>query len=142
MTSVLVIQGAGMNMRGVAQIEIFGTETLDDINGQIMGYGEELGLDVTIFHSNIEGEVINTLYDAHKNSVDAALINPAGYTTSTGALPAAIAQVALPVYEVHASNPAARGTVSKIQPACAGSICGYGVYGYYLGLTAIKAMLG
>ena len=55
MTKVLVIQGAGMNMRGKSQVEVFGPATLDQINEQVLGYAEGLGLDVEIFHSNIEG---------------------------------------------------------------------------------------
>jgi 3-dehydroquinate dehydratase-2 len=138
MTKVLVIQGAGMNMRGKAQIEVFGTTTLDQINEQVRGFAEGLGLDLEIFHSNIEGEVVNALYAAHDGDIDAALINPAGYTTGMGPLRAAIAQVRFPVYEVHASNPTARGTVSAVQPVCKGSVYGFGVYGYYLALEAIK----
>jgi 3-dehydroquinate dehydratase-2 len=140
MTKVLVIQGAGMNMRGKAQIEVFGTTTLDQINEQIVAYAEGLGVDVELFHSNIEGDVCNALYDAHERGIDAALINPAGYTTGTGPLVAAIAQVKFPVIEVHASNPTSRGTVSKIQPVSKGSVYGFGVYGYYLALEAVKQM--
>ena len=138
MTKVLVIQGAGMNMRGKAQVEIFGTTTLDQINEQVQGFAEGLGLDLEIFHSNIEGEVVNALYAAHDGDVDAAVINPAGYTTGMGPLRAAIAQVRFPVYEVHASNPPSRGAVSAVQPVCKGSVYGFGIYGYYLALEAIK----
>ncbi len=140
MTKVLVIQGAGMNMRGKSQVEIFGPTTLEQMNEQIRGYGDGLGVDIEIFHSNIEGEVVNALYDAHERHIDAALINPAGYTTGTGPLRAAIAQVGFPVIEVHASNPTARGTVSNVLPACKGSVYGFGVYGYYLALEAVKQM--
>ena len=142
MTKVLVIQGAGMNMRGKAQVEIFGPDTLEQINEQVNGYAEGLGLDVEFFHSNIEGEVVNALYDAHERGIDAALINPAGFTAGTGPLRAAIAQVSLPVIEVHASNPTSRGTVSNIQPVSKGSVYGFGVYGYYLALEAVKHMNG
>ena len=138
MTQVLVIQGAGMNMRGKAQIEIFGTTTLEQINEQIRGYADSLGVDVEIFHSNIEGEVVNALYDAHERQFDAALINPAGYTSLSGPLRGAITQVRFPVIEVHASNPTARGSVSAIQPVCKGSVYGFGVFGYYLALEAAK----
>ena len=142
MTKVLVIQGAGMNMRGKSQVEIFGTDTLDQINEQVKGYAEGLGVDVKFVHSNIEGEVINALYEAHENGTDAALMNPAGYTTTTGPIRAAISQVGFPVIEVHASNPTSRGTVSTIQPVCKGSVYGFGVYGYYLALEAVKRMVG
>jgi 3-dehydroquinate dehydratase-2 len=140
MTKVLVIQGAGMNMRGKAQIELFGTNTLDEVNEQIRAYAEGLGLDVEVFHSNIEGEVVNALYDAHDRDFDAALINPAGYTTGTGPLRAAITQVKYPVIEVHVSNPTARGTVSNILPVCKGSVTGFGIYSYRLALEAVKHM--
>jgi 3-dehydroquinate dehydratase-2 len=143
MTKVLVIQGAGMNMRGKVQIEVFGTSTLDQINQQVTEYGNNLGLDIDIFHSNIEGEVVNVLYDAHDaGDIEAALINPAGYTTSSGPLRAAIAQVKFPVIEVHASNPTSRGTASTIQPVSKGSVYGFGVYGYYLALEGVKNLIG
>ena len=140
MTKVLVIQGAGMNMRGKSQLDIFGPTTLDQINEQILGYAEGLGIDVELYHSNIEGEVVNAIYDAHERQIDAAVINPAGYTTTTGPLRAAITQVGFPFIEVHASNPMARGTVSNVLPVCKGSVYGFGVYGYYLALEAVKHM--
>ena len=142
MSKVLVIQGAGMNMRGKAQVEIFGPATLDEIDEQIRGYAEALGVDVELFHSNIEGEVVNALYDAHERGFDAALINPAGYTTVSGPLRGAIAQVKFPVYEVHMSNPTARGTVSAVLPVCKGAVYGCGVYGYRLALEAVRQLPG
>jgi len=142
MSKVLVIQGAGMNMRGKAQVEIFGPATLDEIDEQIRGYAEALGVDVELFHSNIEGEVVNALYDAHERGFDAALINPAGYTTVSGPLRGAISQVKFPVYEVHMSNPTARGTVSAVLPVCKGAVYGCGVYGYRLALEAVRQLPG
>ena len=129
-----------MNMRGKSQLDIFGPTTLDQINEQILGYAEGLGIDVELYHSNIEGEVVNAIYDAHDRQIDAAVINPAGYTTTTGPLRAAITQVGFPFIEVHASNPTARGTVSNVLPVCKGSVYGFGVYGYYLALEAVKHM--
>jgi 3-dehydroquinate dehydratase-2 len=141
MTRVLVIQGAGLNMRGKAQVEIFGPSTLEQINEQVRGFADSLGVDVEIFHSNVEGEVANALYDAHERDVDAALINPGGYSTTTGIIPAAINQVRYPVIEVHVSNPASRGTVSTIAPACKGTVTGFGVHSYYLALEAVKHLV-
>lgn len=134
MVRVLVVHGAGMNMRGKAQVEVFGPMTLEDYNKQIREYASRLGVDVDIFHSNIEGEVINKFYEAHDNGTDAALINPAGYTTGHPALAAAISQVRFPTIEVHISNPTTRGTVSAIAPVCRGVVMGFGLYGYYLAL--------
>ena len=138
MTKVLVIQGAGMNMRGKAQVDLFGPATLDQINQQIRGYADSLAVDVEFFHSNIEGEVMNALYDAHDRDIDAAIINPAGYTDTNGPLRTAIAQVRFPVIEVHVTNPTARGIDSNILPACKASVYGIGVYGYHLALEAAK----
>ena len=140
MGKVLVIQGAGMNMRGKVQLETFGPTTLGEMNEQIVGYGKELDMDIELFHSNIEGEVINALYNAHDNGYEAGIFNPAGFTTTTGPIKAAIAQVQFPMIEVHASNPTSRGTVSLIHPVSKGSVYGFGVYGYKLALEAIKNM--
>ena len=140
MGKVLVIQGAGMNMRGKVQLETFGPMTLEEMNEQILGYAEGLGMDIELMHSNIEGEVVNALYDAHDRDFDAALINPAGYTTTTGPITGAISQLQFPAIEVHASNPTARGTVSQILPASKGAVYGCGVYGYKLALAAVTQL--
>ncbi|HEX9687126.1 MAG TPA: type II 3-dehydroquinate dehydratase [Burkholderiales bacterium] len=138
MPKVLVIHGAGMNMRGKSQLDVFGPMTLPEYDQHIRQYASELGIEVEIFHSNIEGEVINKLYAAHDGGVGAAIINPAGYTTGHPALAAAIGQVRFPVFELHISNPARRGRVSEIAPACRGVLTGFGIYGYHLALRGIR----
>ena len=144
MTKILVIHGAGMNMRGKAELELelFGSATLDQITEQIRGYGNSLGVELEFFHSNIEGEVSNALYAAHDGDIDAALINPAGYTSNAGPLKTAVSQVRFPVIEVHYTNSAARGVVSTILPVCKGSVTGFGLYGYYLALEAAVHLTG
>ena len=141
MTKVLVIMGAGFNMRGRTQVELFGTETMEQISNKVRGYAKSLEIDVEIFHSNIEGEVVNALYAAHDGDVDAAVINPAGYTSSTGPLRNAITQVRFPVLEVHFTNPTSRGTLSNIHPVCKGSVYGVGVYGNYLAMAGAKHLV-
>ena len=138
MPKILVIHGAGMNMRGKAQLDVFGPTTLPEYDQHIRQYASELGIEVEIFHSNIEGEVINKLYAAHDGGVAAAIINPAGYTTGHPALAAAITQVKFPVFELHISNPARRGRVSEIAPACRGVLTGFGIFGYFLALRGIR----
>src|SRR6185436_1720922 len=125
MTRVLVIHGAGMNMRGKVQVDVFGPMTLPEYDENIRKYAKALGVEADIFHSNVEGEVINKLYDAHEKGVDGAIINPAGYTTGHPALVAAITQVKFPTIEVHISNPAKRGAVSDIARACRGTLAGF-----------------
>ena len=138
---VLVIHGAGMNMRGKAQLDVFGPMKLPEYDRHIRKYAAELGMTVQIFHSNVEGAVINRLYAAHDAGMNAAIINPAGYTTGYPALTAAIGQVKFPVIELHISNPARRGRVSEIATACRGTVTGFGVYGYYLALKGIREAL-
>lgn len=142
MPKVLVVHGAGMNMRGKVQTEVFGTMTLPEYDEQIKKYATELGLDIEIFHSNIEGEVINKFYQAHEDGVDAALINPAAYTSGHPALVATIAQVGFPTTEVHISNPARRGGVSDIARVSRSTVTGFGIFGYYMAFRGVLDMLG
>ena len=128
MAKVLIVHGAGMNMRGKAQIDVFGPMTLLEYDEHIRKYAKELGVEVEIFHSNLEGEVINKF-------------NPAGYTTGHPALMAAIAQVRFPTVELHISNPARRGRDSEIARVSRAVVTGCGIFGYYLAMRGILEML-
>jgi len=141
MPRVLVVHGAGMNMRGKAQIDVFGPMKLPEYDEHIRKYASELGVEVEIFHSNVEGEVINKFYDAHERGIDAAIINPAGYTLGYPALMAAIAQVKFPTIELHISNPARRGRDSEIARVARGVVTGFGIFGYYVALRGLREML-
>lgn len=141
MPKVLVVHGAGMNMRGKAQIDVFGPMTLPEYDEHIRRYAAELGVEIEIFHSNTEGEVIDRFYAAHDGGVDAAIINPAGYTTGHPALMAAIAQVRFPTVELHISNPARRGRESEIARVCRAVVTGCGIFGYHLAMRGILDML-
>lgn len=135
---ILVIHGAGMNMRGKSQVEIFGPMTLPEYDDRIRGFAERLGVEVEIFHSNIEGEVINRLYAAHDQGFTGAIINPAGFTRGYPALVAAIGNVGFPTIEVHISNPARRGTASDVAASCLGTVSGFGIAGYALALRGLR----
>jgi len=141
MAKILIIHGAGMNMRGKVQTEIFGPMTLPEYDERIRGYAKELGVDVEIFHSNIEGEVINKLYAANDQGFDAAIFNPAGFSRGYPALVAAISQVKFHTIELHMSNPARRGPVSETATVSQGMVTGFGIVGYYLGLRGLKETL-
>ena len=141
MPKILVIHGAGMNMRGKVQTEIFGPMTLPKYDEQIRGYAKELGMEVEIFHSNIEGEVINRLYAANDQGFDAAIFNPAGFSRGYPALVAAISQVKFPTIELHMSNPVRRGPVSETATVSQGMVTGFGIVGYYLGLRGLRDTL-
>ena len=135
---ILVVHGAGMNMRGKSQVEIFGPMKLPEYDAKIRAYAEELGVDIEIFHSNIEGEVINRLYAAHDEGIAGAIINPAGFSRGYPALVAAIGNVGFPTIEVHISNPAHRGNVSDVTSTCLGAVTGFGIAGYALALRGLR----
>jgi 3-dehydroquinate dehydratase-2 len=142
MTKILIIHGAGMNMRGKVQTEIFGTMTLPEYDAQIRKYATELGVEIDIFHSNIEGEVVNRLYAANDAGFDGAIFNPAGFSRGYPALVAAIGQVKFPTIEVHISNPVRRGPVSDTATVSRGMVTGFGVEGYYLALRGLRSLVG
>src|ERR1044072_3368658 len=123
---ILVVHGAGMNMRGKAQVEIFGPMTLPEYDTKIRAYADELGVEIEIFHSNIEGEVINRLYAAHDEGIAGAIINPSGYSRG---YPALVADIA---------NPARRGNVSEVTSTCLGTVTGFGIAGYALALRGLR----
>jgi 3-dehydroquinate dehydratase-2 len=142
MTKILIIHGAGMNMRGKVQTEIFGTMTLPEYDAQIRKYAAELGMEIDIFHSNIEGEVVNRLYAANDAGFDGAIFNPAGFSRGYPALVAAIGQVKYPTIEVHISNPVRRGPVSDTATVSRGMVTGFGVEGYDLALRGLRSIVG
>jgi len=139
---ILIIHGAGMNMRGKVQTEIFGKMTLPEYDERIRQYATDLGVDIEIFHSNAEGAVIDKLYDANDRGFDAALFNPAGFSRGYPALVAAISQVKYPVIELHISNPVRRGPLSDTAPVSQGMVTGFGIVGYYVALRGLRDTLG
>ena len=130
-----------MNMRGKVQTETFGTMTLPEYDAQIRKYAAELGVEIDIFHSNIEGEVVNRLYAANDEGFDGAVFNPAGFSRGYPALVAAIGQVKFPTIEVHISNPVRRGPVSDTATVSRGIVAGFGVEGYYLALRGLRGLV-
>ena len=141
MARVLVIHGAGMNMRGKVQTEIFGPMTLPEYNERIRAYAAELGLEIELFHSNIEGEIVNKIYEANDGGIDAAIFNPAAFGSGYPALTAALAQVRFPTIEVHISNPIRRGPASQTASVSQGVVAGFGIAGYDVALRGIRDLL-
>ncbi len=137
---VLVIQGAGMELRGREDVEIFGPETLEEINAGIEAAAATLGLSVEIVQHNDELALVDLLARV-ADAFDAVVINPSRFTVGDGPLPEALAELTLPVYEVHASNPSARGVVSRITPVCRGAVCGFGYDGYRIALEGLRTAL-
>jgi 3-dehydroquinate dehydratase II len=141
MPKVLVVHGAGMNMRGKVEFEIFGPLTLADYDTYIRKSAANLEIEVEIFHSNIEGEVINKIHEAHDRNFDAAIINPAGYSSGYPALVKAIRRVKFPTIEVHVTNPARTEPESMTVKVCRAVAAGFGIATYDLALRGILEIL-
>ncbi len=141
MPKVLVIHGAGMNMRGKYHVEVFGKMTLPEYDAAIRSYATALGVEIEIFHSNTEGMVIDRLYAANDQGFDAALFNPAGFSLGYPALVVALTQVRFPTIEVHISNPIRRGPASDTAKVSQSIVAGFGVAGYDLALRGVLALL-
>jgi 3-dehydroquinate dehydratase-2 len=132
MPKILVIHGAGMNMRGKVQLDVFGPMTLPEYDERIRGYAKELG---------VEGEIVNKLYAANDAGVDAAIFNPAAFGSGYPALLAALSQVKFPTTEVHISNPIRRGPASQTAAVSQSVVAGFGIAGYALALRGIRDQL-
>ena len=138
MVKILVIHGAGMQMRGKSGIETFGPMTLPQYDEAIIGFAKELGVEVEILSSNSEGAIIDRLYAAHDEGIAGCIFNPAGFTTGYRSLNQALTQVNFPTIEVHMSNPAKRGTHSEILANSLGGVSGFGINGYALALRGLR----
>lgn len=137
---ILVLHGPNLNLLGSREPEIYGRETLADINRRLVAQGKLAGATVSCFQSNHEGSLIDRVQLAKKQQVAWIIINPAGFTHTSVALRDALTGVAIPFIEVHLSNIHAREPFrrhSYFSDVAAGTICGLGSQGYELALQFI-----
>lgn len=137
---ILVLHGPNLNLLGSREPEIYGRETLADINRRLIAQGKAAGATVSCFQSNQEGALIDRVQQSKKEQVTSIIINPAGFTHTSVALRDALAGVAIPFIEVHLSNIHAREPFrrhSYFSDQAAGTICGLGSRGYELALQFI-----
>jgi 3-dehydroquinate dehydratase-2 len=134
-----VLNGPNLNLLGLREPEIYGHETLDDIAGTLEDRARELQVRVEIRQSNHEGHLIDWLHEANAEGAKAVILNAGGYTHTSVAIHDAIKAIAVPVIEVHLSNPQARESFrrrSLVASVARGSIAGFGALGYQLALDA------
>lgn len=137
--TIFVLNGPNLNLLGMREPEIYGSETLDEIAGQIEDHAQALGFAVDIRQSNHEGHLVDWLHEAAAEGAHAVIINAGALTHTSLSLFDAIKAISTPVIEVHISNPAAREDYrhkSFIAPVAKGTICGFGAFGYQLALDA------
>lgn len=141
---IAVIHGPNLRLLGKREPEVYGSDTLDDINGKLEKVAGELGAQIETFQSNHEGEILDFIADTAPR-VDGFLINPGAFTHTSIALLDAFLGVQRPFVEVHLSNTARREEFrhhSYLSGAAAGVVYGFGVHSYLLGLRGLVARLG
>jgi 3-dehydroquinate dehydratase-2 len=140
---IAVIHGPNLRLLGRREPEVYGTETLDDVNGMLAEAADELDVELETFQSNHEGELLDFIEDA-ASRVDGFLINPGAYTHTSIALRDALTGVERPFVECHLSNTAGRERFrrhSYLAPVAAGVVLGFGVQSYLLGLRGLVTRL-
>ncbi|MBF0216488.1 MAG: type II 3-dehydroquinate dehydratase [Candidatus Omnitrophica bacterium] len=141
MKKIIVIHGPNLDLLGKREKDIYGAETIDDINSVLISKAKETGVGIETFQSNHEGDIVDKIRDTDASGI---LINPAAYTHTSIAIRDALSAKRLPTVEVHLSNIYAREEFrhkSLIAPVVTGQISGFGRESYVLGFDALRMML-
>lgn len=146
MMKILVVHGPNLNLLGTRKPEVYGTQTLDEINDAIRSHASASGAEVTIYQSNHEGAIIDKIHELCAPGVkarhDALVINPGAYTHYSIAIRDAIEAVDIAAVEVHLSDIESREDFrarSVIAPVCHGQIAGHGTRSYLLAIDRLMA---
>ncbi len=140
---VLVIHGPNLNMLGKREPEIYGKNTLDEINSNLHELGKKLGLVVETFQSNHEGEIVDKIQKSASDQ-KGLIINPAAYTHTSIAIRDALLVLDIPIIEVHLSNIYKREPFrheSLISDIVTAKLTGFGAHGYTMALEALTEMI-
>lgn len=138
-TTIFVLNGPNLNLLGTREPQIYGYDTLADIDAALIKQGAEKGVTVDCRQSNHEGDLVDWLHEAREIGAKAVLLNAGAYTHTSVALHDAIKAIQLPVIEVHLSNPHTREEFrhkSYIGMAAKGTIAGFGAKSYQIALDA------
>lgn len=139
---ILILNGPNLNRLGSREPQIYGSETLDELNARLASRARALHIDIEFFQSNHEGELIDRLHAY--GSAQGAILNPGGLAHYSVSLRDAVASIPIPVVEVHISNIYAREPFrqhSLVSGVCRGIISGLGTHGYFLALEHLSVML-
>lgn len=133
---ILVVHGPNLNLLGKRENNIYGSKTLDEVNDEIRKEAMKLMVEVEIFQSNHEGDIIDKLHDS-MGRIDYIIMNPGAYTHYSYAIRDAVAAIEIPTIEVHISKVHQREefrSISVIAPVCVGQISGFSHYSYIMAL--------
>ena len=139
-----VLNGPNLNLLGTREPELYGRETLGDVEQVLRSVASDIGAELEFAQHNGEGELIEAIHRL-RGRVDGVVINAGAYTHSSLAIRDALTAVAVPFVEVHITNVYAREPErrhSMLAPAAVGSVCGLGTYGYELALRGLARSLG
>ncbi|MBN9262921.1 MAG: type II 3-dehydroquinate dehydratase [Alphaproteobacteria bacterium 64-6] len=141
---VYVLNGPNLNMLGLREPHIYGSETLDDVRRMVEDHAKSLGLSVSFRQSNSEGELVTWIQEA-RTEASGIILNAGAYTHTSVAILDALTAAEVPVVEVHLSNIFRREPFrhhSYVSPAAFGVLCGFGPKGYLLALDGLHARFG
>ena len=140
--TVYVLNGPNLNLLGLREPEIYGSQTLDDIAGMLEDRARELGLTIDMRQTNHEGILVDWLHEAQAEGARAVLLNAAAYTPTSLALLDAMKAIKTPVVEVHLSDPKTREAfrhISYVGMAAAKTVEGHGADSYRIALEAVAS---
>ena len=143
MKKIIILNGPNLNLLGEREKNQYGSFTLKDIEKNCKVFAEENDLNITLFQSNIEGEIVEKIQDSRKNQ-NGLIINAGGYTHTSVSIHDALKIIKIPIIELHISNIYNREDFrhkSLISKVANGVICGFGANGYIMALNAMKKYL-
>ena len=143
MKKIALINGVNLDRLGKREPQIYGSETLPELIDAIKAEAQKLGVEIIDFQSNIEGEIVNKIYELADSGVEFGIINPAAFTHTSIALRDCLAGVPMKFVEVHLSNIHKREEfrhTSLTAPVCQAQICGMGRDGYFAALRYLASL--
>lgn len=141
---IAVLNGPNLNMLGKREPEIYGAQTLEQINDGLAKDAESLGLDLDFFQSNYEGAMVEKIHSLFEEQIAGVIINPGAYTHTSIAIRDALLLLSCPIIELHLSNVFKRESfrhTSMVSDIATAQMCGFGSFGYTMALMAMADMI-